>query len=50
LPEAGEALGLTRGHTYRCAASGDIKVIRVGRLMRVPTAWLRQKLGIEQSA
>lgn len=49
-PEAGTALNLTRGHTYRGAATGDIKVIRVGKLMKVPTTWLRQKLDLEPAA
>jgi hypothetical protein len=49
-PEAGRALNLTRGAAYRGAVNGDIKVIRVGKLMRVPTSWLRQQLGIEQLA
>jgi hypothetical protein len=47
-PEAGTALGLTRGHTYRSAATGDIQVIRIGRLKKVPTSWLRQKLGLNE--
>jgi hypothetical protein len=46
-PEAGTALGLTRGHTYRVAAAGDIKVIPIGRLKKVPTAWLRKKLELD---
>jgi hypothetical protein len=46
-PEAGKALGLRRGSTYAAAERGDIKTIRIGRLLRVPTAWLRQKLDLE---
>jgi hypothetical protein len=46
-PQAGQALELTRGQAYRGAAAGDIHTIRVGRLMRVPTAWLKAKLGLE---
>jgi hypothetical protein len=49
-PEAGKALGLTRGAAYRGGVTGDIKVIRVGRLKRVPTSWLRQQLGLEPTA
>ena len=49
-PQAGQALNLTRGATYRGGVSGDIKVIRVGRLMRVPTQWLREQLGLARSA
>jgi hypothetical protein len=47
-PDAGIALGLTRGHAYRGAISRDIKVIRTGRLKRVPTSWLRQQLGPDE--
>jgi hypothetical protein len=49
-PEAGRALGLTRGHTYRCAEAGDIEVIPMGRLKRVPTSWLRRRLGLEEKS
>ena len=49
-PTAGQALDLRRGATYRAAAEGDIPTLPVGRLKRVSTAWLRQKLGIEPAA
>jgi hypothetical protein len=49
-PEAGQALGLTRGAAYRGGVNGDIPVIRVGRLMRVPTQWLREQLGLARPA
>jgi hypothetical protein len=49
-PQAGQALELTRGQVYRGAAAGDIHTIRVGRLMRVPTAWLKAKLGLVEAA
>ena len=47
-PEAGQILGLKRGATYTAARSGDIRTIRIGRLHKVPTAWLRQKLGLDR--
>jgi hypothetical protein len=47
LERAGQILGLKRGATYAAAKSGDIKVIRLGRLLKVPTAWLRQKLDLD---
>jgi hypothetical protein len=50
LEQAGKILGLKRGATYAGARSGDIKTIRIGRLMKVPTAWLRQKLGLDGPA
>ena len=46
-PETGRVLNLSRGATYAAAAKGDIKTIRLGRLLRVPTAWLRQKLDLQ---
>jgi hypothetical protein len=46
-PEAGRVLGLRRGATYAAARSGDIKTIRLGRLLKVPTAWLKAKLGLD---
>jgi hypothetical protein len=49
-PEAGQALGLTRGAAYRGGVTGDIRVIRVGKLKRVPTQWLREQLGLARSA
>jgi hypothetical protein len=39
-PETGQVLGLSRATTYAAAQRGDIKTIRLGRLLRVPTAWL----------
>jgi excisionase family DNA binding protein len=48
-PEAGMALNLTRGHVYRAAAEGHIKTIRVGRLLKVPTSWLRQTLELDRA-
>ena len=50
-PETGKTiLGMSRGGTYAAAERGDIKTIRFGRLLKVPTAWLRAKLGIEPTA
>ena len=49
-PEAGRILGLKRNATYAAAARGDIKTIPLGRLKRVPSAWLKAKLGLDESA
>ena len=49
-PETGEILGLSRGATYEAAKRGDIRTLDVGRLKKVPAAWLRQKLGLEPAA
>jgi hypothetical protein len=45
-PETGAVLGLCRAATYAAAQRGEIKTIRIGRLLRCPTGWLRQKLDI----
>jgi len=49
-PDAGKALGIGRQHAYERANSGEICVIRIGRVFRVPTAWLRKVLQIDESA
>jgi hypothetical protein len=46
-PDTGTILDLSRGGTYAAAERGDIKTIRVGRLRKVPTAWLKKKLGLD---
>jgi hypothetical protein len=43
-PETGRVLGLRRGATYAAARQGEIKTVRFGRLLKVPTAWLKAKL------
>ena len=48
-PSAGEALGLSRGQTYRLAKQGKIETIDLGRVKRVTTAWLRRKLGLDET-
>jgi len=42
-------LGMSRSGTYAAAERGEIKTIRFGRLMKVPTAWLREQLGLTES-
>jgi excisionase family DNA binding protein len=36
VPEAGEALGLSRNGAYEAAQRGDIPTIRIGRRLMVP--------------
>ena len=49
-PTAGKALGLGRGATYAAAARGDIPTVPTGgHKKRVPTAKLRQMLGLDQN-
>jgi hypothetical protein len=48
VPEAGKRFfGLSRNGSYAAADRGDIPVIRIGRLLRVPVRALERKL--EQS-
>lgn len=47
LERAGQILGLKRGAIYAAAKAGDIKTIRLGRLLKVPTSWLRRKLEVD---
>ena len=49
-PDSGTILRLSRNATYAAAARGDIKTIQLGRLKRVPSAWLKAKLGLDESA
>ncbi len=50
LEVAGQALGLGRNSIYKAAKDGSIPVIRIGGSVRVPTAWLRRTLHLEQGA
>jgi excisionase family DNA binding protein len=38
VPEVGQMLGLNRNAAYNAARRGDIPVIRIGKLLRVPKA------------
>jgi excisionase family DNA binding protein len=46
-PDAGWALGTSRGATYDAVARGEIPSIRIGRRVVVPTAALRRLLGLD---
>ena len=36
--------GLSRNASYEAARRGDIPTIKIGRLYRVPTAWVRSRV------
>jgi excisionase family DNA binding protein len=38
VPEAGAMLGLTRNGSYEAARRGDLPIVRIGKLLRVPKA------------
>ena len=42
VPEAAEALGISRSHAYQLLASGQLPCIRLGRAARIPKAWLEK--------
>lgn len=44
VPEAGRALKLSRNASYQAASRGEIPTLQMGRMKRVPTAWLRRVL------
>ena len=45
VPEAGRRyFGLSRGGTYAAAARGEIPVVKIGRLLRVPVVALERML------
>jgi hypothetical protein len=48
VPEVGRiCFGLSRNASYAAAGRGDFPTIKVGRLLKVPTAALRRQLGLE---
>lgn len=48
VPIAGKAVGnLSRNASYEAAARGEIKTIKFGRKVRVPSQWIRSTLGLE---
>jgi hypothetical protein len=44
VPDAGRALGISRNAAYEAAVRGEIKTMRFGRRLVVPTAWLKSVL------
>jgi excisionase family DNA binding protein len=50
VPEAGRLLGIGRSAAYAAAASGELPVIRIGGLLRVPVRALERKLEIADNA
>ena len=46
VEEAAQILGIGRANAYAAAAHGDLPSIRIGRRVLVPTAALREMLGL----
>ena len=48
VPQAGRALGIKgRNQSYEAAARGEIKTLKFGRRLSVPTAWLKRQLMLD---
>ena len=45
-PEVGTLLNMKRSATYGAVQRGEIKTVKFGHFKRVPTAWLKRKLGM----
>jgi hypothetical protein len=51
VPLVGRVLfDLSRNGFYEAAKRGDIRTIRVGRCLYVPTAWVRKTLGLDPAS
>lgn len=50
VPEAALVLDVGRDAAYQAVQRGEIPVIKIGKHIRVPTAKLRQMLGIAEAA
>lgn len=48
VPEAAEALGLSRAKTYQLVAGGELPSVRIGAAVRVPVdalrAWIERRV------
>ena len=49
VERASELLGISRGAGYRAARTGELPTIRFGKKILIPTAKLRELLGIKES-
>jgi hypothetical protein len=48
VPKVGRiCFGLSRNGSYAAAVRGEIPTIKIGRLLKVPTAALRKQLGFD---
>jgi hypothetical protein len=48
VPTAGKALGISRNAAYQAARRGELPTLRFGKRLVVPTAALRQMLGLSR--
>ncbi len=45
---AGQAFGLSRSAAYAAVRRGEIPAVALGKLRRVSTAWIRERLGLNE--
>jgi excisionase family DNA binding protein len=50
VEETAVVFNISRSTAYEAARTGEIKTIRVGRRMLVPTAWVRRTLELDAAA
>ena len=50
VDQVGRIYGLSRNKAYKAVEEGEIESIRFGRLIRVPTASVRRRLGLSADA
>lgn len=46
VPDAARVLGIGRNTGYEAAVSGQMKTLRFGRVLRVPSSWLCEQLQV----
>jgi excisionase family DNA binding protein len=44
VDQAAEALNCGRAHIYNLAKRGEVPVVKLGRAIRVPRAWIEEKV------
>lgn len=49
VPFAGACCGISRAASYGAARDGSLRTLKLGSRLLVPTSWLEQQLGLEQS-
>lgn len=47
VPEAGQALGISRQSAYQAARTGELPTVKIGRRLLVPRRALETMLGLE---
>jgi excisionase family DNA binding protein len=48
--EAAESMGMSRSALYSAIQRGEVPVIRIGRIARIPATWLRRWIDAKVAA